>query len=62
MSACMCVCKCIIWCFQTQTELPGPAKKGAHGGDDSDLSVQCDRQKHSPLINGLELEHSTGTL
>lgn len=27
----------------------------------SDLSVQCDGEKNSPLINGLELEHSTCT-
>lgn len=59
---CMHLCvECIISCFCSYGQLPRSAEKGAHRGDNPDLPAHCDGENNSPLINGLELEHSTGT-
>ena len=56
------VCACVSFdVFRLRVNSPAQLRK-VLTGDDSDLLVQCDGQKHSPFINGLELEHSTGTL
>lgn len=51
----------MISCFHSCGKLPGLAEEGALRGDNPDLPVHCGEENNSPIINGLELEHSTGT-
>lgn len=61
---CACICvEFIVSCFCNHIEPPLARLKGAQGG--GRLRPVCsnvtEEKKNNPLINGLELEHSTGT-
>lgn len=64
----MCVRSLSFHVFVIMADPPPPAqlrevltRGGGWSYNDSNLSVRCDGENNSRLINGLELEHSTGT-